>query len=91
MFGLINKPSAYSTQKEQKSKGRFLQECSNSNASNRLPESGLIEIRPGLSLFYLGKLSNFFTQIIQHFITFSVHGTFFAGDFFQWFTSTFKR
>lgn len=91
MFGLINKPSAYSTQKEQKSKVWFLKECNNIGVSNRLPKLGLVVSKPGLRLFYLGKLSNFFTQIIQHFITFSVHGTFFAGDFFEWFASTFKR
>ena len=91
MFGLINKPNAYSTQNEQKSKGRFLKEFNNSNVGNRLPKPDFVVNKPGLSLFYLGKLSNFFTQIIQHFITFSVHGTFFAGDFFQWFASTFKR
>ena len=91
MFGLINKLSAYSTQNEQKSKGRFLKEFNNSNVGNRLPKPDLIIIRSGLSLFYLGKLSNFFTQIIQHFITFSVHLAFFACDFFEWFASTFKR
>ena len=91
MFGLINKPSAYSTQNEQKSKARFLKECNNSKVGNRLLKPGADLVKPGLSLFYLGKLSNFFTQIIQHFITFSVHGAFFAGDFFQWFAGDFKR
>ena len=69
----------------------FLEECNNRKVGNRLLKPSFIVVKPGLSLFYLGKLSNFFTQIIQHFITFSVHGAFFAGDFFQWFTSTFKR
>ena len=90
MFGLVNKPSAYSTQNEQKSKERFLKECNNSKVGNRLLKPDLGVVKPGLSLFYLGELSNFFTQIIQHFITFSVHGAFFAGDFFQWFAGAFK-
>jgi len=38
VFGLVNKPSAYSTQNEQKSKERFLKECNNNGVSNRLPE-----------------------------------------------------
>ena len=36
MFGLVNKPSAYSTQNEQKSKARFLKGCNNSMVGNRL-------------------------------------------------------
>ena len=91
MFGLINKPSAYSTQNEQKSKARFLKECNNNGVSNRLLKPGFVVSKPSLSLFYLGKLSNFFTLIIQHFITFSVHRTFFTGDFFQWIAGAFKR
>ena len=49
MFGLINKPSAYSTQNEQKSKARFLKECNSSKVGNRLLKPDLDPVKPGLS------------------------------------------
>ena len=47
-----------------------------------------------LQFYYKGREQKLFKDVlhfIQHFITFSVHRTFFASDFFQRFAGTFKR